>query len=268
MKLQLKLRVIIMAAAVFLPLSAYASENVHLLEQAEEAFRLGNDLLQTDPAAAQTAYLDSVKYYNSLIESGVRNAALYYNTANAYVRLEQTGKAVLNYRRALIYDPNDNQIRSNLEYARGLQKNGFEVKTENEILHIVFFWHYLMPPGVKAGVLILANMIFWGTLILSRFGRRMPRAAVAAAVMIAAFSASLLIDIRNTEIQHGVITAESTIGRLGDSRSYESAFDTPLYEGVEFTIKQKRVGWLLAELPNGEVVWIEEKDCGIVEAFD
>ena len=256
---------IVILACMMLPLSAAASDAGVLLDKAEASFREGNELLKTDPEAAKDAYRLSIQYYNSIIESGINNAGLYYNIANAYIRLEQPGAAILNYRRALLFSPNDKQIRSNLEYARSLQKNGFEAEAENEILHILFFWHYLLPTGIKTAALIIFNLLFWGALILARLGRPVRGLAVAAVILLVITAASVFIDVRNADVQHGVVTAESTIGRLGDSRSYESAFDAPLFQGVEFTIKQKRVGWLLAELPTGGLVWLEESACEIIE---
>ncbi|MDC7227341.1 MAG: hypothetical protein PQJ61_11320 [Spirochaetales bacterium] len=236
-----------------------------LLENAEKAFRKGNELLDINPEQAAESYRAAVVFYESVISGGTVNAALYYNTANCYLRLEKIGYAILNYRRALLYDPFDRQIRYNLDYARDLQKNDFESRAENEILRILFFWHYLIPFGWKTIVLISANLIFWTAFILQQIGLRLRNTLIIPLIILIAFGVSLGFDIRSSEIEYGVITADSTIGRLGDSLSYESAFDAPLYEGVEFKIKQRRVGWILAELPDGALVWFEEDDCGIVE---
>ncbi|MBI9106454.1 MAG: tetratricopeptide repeat protein [Spirochaetales bacterium] len=236
-----------------------------LLSSAEAAFKEGNELLLTDPAAAKEFYREAVSYYNSIISAGTVNSGLYYNMGNTYVRLDEIGYAILNYRKALLYSPNDAQIKDNLDYARSLQKNGFSINTENEILHILLFGHYLLPAMWKMIILIAANLVFWSSLITSRLGRAFIKTAVVSLIIALAMGGSFFIDIRSSKIMHGVVTKDSTIGRLGDSRSYESAFDAPLYQGVEFAVKQRRVGWILAELPNEELVWLEEADCGIVE---
>ncbi len=263
------IRLYLIALFVFIPAVFVSSQseydNEKLLARAEAAFAEGNEQLQNDPAAAKESYLKAVNYYNSIIESGIENAKLLYNIANAYVRLEEYGNAILNYRKALLYAPNDQQIKYNLEYARSLQKNGFVINTENEVLHILFFWHYLMPPLWKFIVLIAANLLFWSTLVLGRFGRSVWKAAVLSAIITVMIGGSLYLDTRSLKELHGVVVSDSTIGRLGDSRSYEPAFDAPLYDGVEFTVRQRRVGWILAELTDGGLVWLEEQDCGIIE---
>ena len=117
----------------------------------------------------------------------------------------------------------------------------------------------------KLVILVVANFVLWSALVLRLFGVNTGRVAVIAVIVVSAFGISFASGLYSSRIIHGVVTAESTIGRLGDSLSYEPAFDAPLYSGVEFTVKQRRVGWILAGLPNDELVWIEEADCGLIE---
>ena len=244
--------------------SAFA-DGTELLEKAEAAFKQGNEFLKTEPDKAELFYRKAADYYSSIIDSGVKNAELYYNLGNTYYRLHETGNAVLNYRKALLYNTGDSRIKYNLESARSLQKNEFQVIPENEVMRILFFWHYIIPFLWKIIILISANLVFWTALVLKLFGRKTAGTAVIAFIAGAVLAVSAAVDYNNSHVLHGVVTSDSTIGRLGDSRSYEPAFDTALYEGVEFTVMQRRVGWLLAELPNGQQAWLEESDCGIVE---
>ena len=239
-----------------------------LLLRAEKAFGSGNELLESDPDAAREKFGEAVICYNSIIESGLRNAGLYYNLANAYFRLDDLGNAVLNYRRALIFDPGDQKIQYNLEYARMKQKNGYETDTGHEVLQILFFWHKRIPLLWKAALIILFNAAFFTALVLKRLGRKTGWAAAAAGAVLLVLSASAAVELRESSVRHGVVTAESTTGRLGDSRSYEAAFDAPIFQGAEFTVRQQRVGWILAELPGGDLVWLERSDCGIIEDFE
>ncbi|MDC7126725.1 MAG: hypothetical protein PQJ46_14235, partial [Spirochaetales bacterium] len=215
--------------------------------------------------AANEAFQKAADYYSELISAGIKNGSLYYNLGNTYVRLHKIGFAILNYRRSLLYSPNNQQVWYNLDYARSLQKNGFESNTENEVLHIIFFLHYLIPISIKVTILIVVNAAFWLFLILRRFGYKWNIPLVVALIILLFSAASVFVDMRNSKVLHGVVTADETIGRLGDNKSYESAFDGSLYDGVEFTVKQRRAGWVLAELPDNNLVWIEGEDCMIIE---
>ena len=146
-----------------------ASESVDiqvLLERAENAFADGNSLNESDPELAREKYSEAVLNYNSITEMGIRNSGIYYNTGNAWFRLGMIGKAVLNYRRALLYSPADSQIRSNLEYARSLQKNKFISDSQNKLTKVIFFWHFNLSLVIKIIILIIANLIYMAVLEL------------------------------------------------------------------------------------------------------
>ena len=56
-------------------------------------------------------------YHQSIAEDGV-SADIYYNLGNAYYRNDNTGKAILNYERALRLDPSHADACTNLSYVK------------------------------------------------------------------------------------------------------------------------------------------------------
>ena len=71
---------------------------------------------------ANTAYLRSdfrsaIRIYESILEQGLASAKLYYNLGNAYFKDGKTGRAILNYQRALRLKPGDEDILYNLSVA-------------------------------------------------------------------------------------------------------------------------------------------------------
>lgn len=62
-------------------------------------------------------YQQAVKDYEEVLRSGA-NADIYYNLGNAYFRLDNITKAILNYERAMLMQPGNADIRFNLEFAR------------------------------------------------------------------------------------------------------------------------------------------------------
>ena len=78
---------------------------------------------QTDKIAADSAYVKgeykaAIEIYESLVANNGESADVYYNLGNAYYKSENIAKAVLNYKRALLLNPDDEDIRFNLELAR------------------------------------------------------------------------------------------------------------------------------------------------------
>ncbi len=89
-----------------------------------------------DSAYAQGHYQQAVKDYEELLKQGV-SADLYYNLGNAYYRMDEMPRAVLNYERALLLSPGDADIRFNLQMARS--KTIDKITPESEMFF--FTWY-------------------------------------------------------------------------------------------------------------------------------
>lgn len=60
----------------------------------------------------------AAELYQTLVDSGYHNAELYFNLGNSYFKLSRIPYAILNYERAHLLKPHDEDIEFNLEYAR------------------------------------------------------------------------------------------------------------------------------------------------------
>ncbi len=65
-------------------------------------------------------YAQAINQYEMILEQGYESAALYYNLGNAYYKQNIIDQAILNYERALLLKPNDEDIKYNLEMAKRL----------------------------------------------------------------------------------------------------------------------------------------------------
>ncbi|MGL4806375.1 MAG: tetratricopeptide repeat protein, partial [Bacteroidales bacterium] len=63
-------------------------------------------------------YQKAADLYESLTKEGYNSADLYYNLGNAYYKAGENAQAILNYERALLYAPNDADLKTNLEIAK------------------------------------------------------------------------------------------------------------------------------------------------------
>lgn len=77
----------------------------------------------TKPAAdalyEKEQYRDAAAAYEQILKQEGVAAEVYYNLGNCYYKLDEIPLAVLNYERAYLLDPGDNDIRANLALARG-----------------------------------------------------------------------------------------------------------------------------------------------------
>ncbi len=230
------------------------------LSSAEEAFRKGMELDRSDPAAAADYYRTAILHFERITgEGGVRNGKLYYNTGNAWFRLGDIGRAILNYKRALLYMPNDPNLRQNLEFARSRCASRIEGQEREKVFKTLFFLHYDLPAGVRFLVLAVSFTLAWLTGAVMLFFRRGWLKIVLAVLCVtsAVFLASLTVEtVGSSRRPAGVITTGEVVARKGDAETYQPSFTEPLASGVEFTLLEKRPDWWYIELESGARCWV------------
>ena len=147
---------------------------VELLAEGEELFHQASNA--EDLERAELLYRRALHRYELIARQGVRNAGLYYNIGNAYFRLGDLGRAVLYYRRALLLNPADPNVRHNLVYARSKRADRITADQVSAALRILLFWHYRLPPWLKLGVFVwsFGSAGLLGAFLLLK-GARFPR---------------------------------------------------------------------------------------------
>ncbi len=89
-----------------------------------------------DSAYALEHYQHAAKIYEMVLKNGV-SPELYYNLGNAYYRMDNIPLAVLNYERALLLSPGDEDIRFNLQMARS--KTIDKITPESEMFFVTWY---------------------------------------------------------------------------------------------------------------------------------
>ena len=236
------------------------------LSQGEQQFRRAMELDRTDPDAAKAYYQEAILHYEAIVkDGGVRNGKLYYDIGNAYFRLGDVGRAILNYKRAERFMQNDANLEQNLEYARNRRADRIEVQQREKVLKTLFFIHYDIPSRVKLFIFAIS----FGALWVSAAARIYVRSGWLKLVVIVAvsgiFLASLVVDsVSFARSPEGVVTAQETVGRMGDADTYQQSFKDPLHAGAEFMLLEKRPGWWHVELESGDRTWISEGSAELV----
>lgn len=73
---------------------------------------------EADSAYNREDYRLAIRLYHQAIESDGVSPEIYYNLGNAYFRIDELGRSVLYYQRALNLDPSMDDARSNLEFVK------------------------------------------------------------------------------------------------------------------------------------------------------
>ncbi|MBQ6254507.1 MAG: BatD family protein [Bacteroidales bacterium] len=81
-------------------------------------------------AYSDTRYKDAITAWEAILSSGEASPELYCNIGDAWFKLADYPKAILNYERALRLDPSFSDARYNLEFAQGFTQDRIEAVPE------------------------------------------------------------------------------------------------------------------------------------------
>ena len=244
------------------------AEQERLLQEGDTLFRQANDRASTDVAGARELYGKAVRRFERIVnEGGIQNGKLFYNIGNTYFRMDDIGRAILNYRRAEPYRPHDANLRRNMQFARARRLDSFEEPQTRRVLKTLFFWHYDLSAPIRVRLFGICFMSVW---LLATVRIFVPRGWIGWALGASALLALLLVVslgldvLESRRVQPGVILDADVVARKGDSRSYEPRFKDPLHAGTEFIRLESRSGWYRAALPDGSECWLPEGSVGMV----
>jgi len=213
---------------------------------------------ETDFAAANQAYAegrfaDAVTGYENVVRAGKWHANVFYDQGNAFYRLGNFGKAILNYERALSLDPRHPEAEANLRLAQD----------EARALELRKTWIERYAAMATIGQYLIAGMIaFWLTIFLFLhwyFDRRRSwgrRALIALSILVCAASAFGIFTLENGVRGEAlaVVTGKDTEARVATADSAKSILLLPA--GSEIKVLSERGDWIYVSLPNEQRGWI------------
>ncbi len=241
---------------------------VDLYSQAKDLFRQADELAAKSPETAEDLYAKSAMRYEQIIREGkLQNGKLYYNLGNIYFRMKDMGRAILNYRRAEQYMPNDPNLKQNLGYARQKRLDKLDEKQETKVLKTLFFWHYDLSGQHRFFLFVLCFTLLWIFAGIRLFTNRsvINWGIGIFLILSVSFASSLTADeiILRTR-KPGVILSPEVIARKGNSETYAISFKEPLHSGTEFILIENRDNWYQVELADARTCWLPSKDVALV----
>ncbi len=214
-----------------------------------------------DSAYIRNDYAAAIQIYEELLQQG-ESAEIYYNLGNSYYKAGDIARAILNYERALLLQPDNGDIRANLEIARA--------KTVDKITPVpeVFFVAWIHSLGDHLGVdawgkwAIVCFILLLVGLGLFFLGKqvRLKKAGLTAAVifLILTVVCNLYASRQKDKLvnrDRAIVLTPSVTVRSTPSESGTSLFilhegckvqikDNTLREWKEITLEDGKVGWL------------------------
>ncbi len=200
----------------------------------------------------------------SLIENeGIVNSDLYYNIGNCYFRINEIGRAILYFKKALKVRSDHQSARRNLDYALTFTKDKQNSESESVIRS---FWLKAFDSLSINLLAIITLALFMIIIVLISFmiihykNREKTVQLFMTTIFIFLFSVFLIISILKWQEFHsddeGVLLSTSTIGYSGPGEDFTRVFT--IHEGMIFTIERDEENWSLIKLENGLGGWISK----------
>ena len=237
--------------------SAAADDSLDL-----EAFRSANLLYESGN------YEEAARSYEHLSRLGYHDATLYYNLGNSYYRMDDKGRALLNFLRAKRLAPFDEDIDLNLALVR--ESVGAPGTSQERPMPVLGqFAEWLPWVSLNAAVLValLCWLVIWAAVLTLVWNRNVRHSLVLRRIAVVAGFGLLLFSLlgvgnlvsRNHWTQTGVIIAHST--DVLEAPNTRARIEINLDTGREVGVLQTRAGWTRIKLPRTELEgWVLSSD--------
>jgi len=206
-------------------------------------------------------YDQAIEAYNEILNSNRESAEVYYNLGNAFYKTGKFTQAILNYERAKLLAPNDEDIQFNLDLA-----NQHVVDAIDPLPQVFFirWWNsitnkYSIDEWSRISVvsfilfLILAGLFFFTQ---NGMVKRLSFWTGILIIVISIFSFNFAArhKKRITEHNFAIITQPSVTVKSSPSDSGTDLF--LIHEGLKVEIRDSLGGWMEIRLSDGNQGWL------------
>lgn len=236
---------------LFLSISAFAIDS-------------SNPFLDGNNYYKEGKYDAAISSYESVLTSGQQSSELYFNLANSCYKVHKVAPAIYNYEKALLLNPDDTEIKTNLEFAKKLKiddikefpKVGFDKLLQDitstyvydtwawisivfAVLFLVFFvGYYFSCSG------IVKRTFFTGMFLIF-------------ICIISTVSAGIFEKNRFYNDRPAILFAEITLLKTEPKISSKTIFT--LHEGTKVMVLETSSNWKKVQLTDETVGWLESK---------
>lgn len=209
-------------------------------------------------------YQQAIRDYEEILKNG-ESAEIYFNLGNAYYRTDNITKAVLNYERAHLLSPGDDDINFNLQFARS--KTIDKITPQSEMFFITWYKSLVNFTSVdnwaKTGILCIVMALL--LVLLYLFGPQLMLRKIGFFGGLAFFVIFLLSNLfafqqkQALDNRTGAIIISPSVN-IKKTPAKNSTDQFVLHEGTRVDIIDKGMtDWRCIRVGDGREGWIETK---------
>lgn len=223
---------------------------------------------QGNEAYASGDYQKALEWYHQIEAMGLESSELYYNIGNCYFKLNELGKAILYYEKALKLDPHDPDIKHNREFASTRVVDRIELPPR----FVLFKWWdslvSLFTINQLAKISAFSYLAFVVFLVVYLFLRHSWWRKLLFIMLVVSFvcivlsSFLLYVNVKRAEQEEAVVL--SSVVTVYSAPDENSTNMFVLHEGVKVELDEHRSGWVKITLPDGKSGWLKEDVLGVI----
>ncbi len=224
---------------------------------------------KADDAYSKGKYLDAIESYEAALKKG-KSANLYYNLGNAYYRTDNVTRAIINYEKARLLAPGDDDIIHNLEVARS--KTIDNIQPGEKIFFKVWYediktsmdidtWATLSLVSLVVALLLFLVYLFVKNMMLRKVAFYLSVALVIVFILGNVF-ASQLKDYTTNSKCAVIVSPTATAKKTPTEQGADACI---LHEGTRGDVIDALKGWYEIRLADGTEGWISETDVEVIQ---
>lgn len=229
--------------------------NVFYAQDEQKIFESANEMYK------QQNYEKAIEFYKTLEKRNLVSSELFYNIGNAHYKLNEVGPAIFYYEKALQLDPDNEDVKNNLVFAKRLALDTIEELPKTFFQKINS--NYIQQLSYNEWAIAVIIFAFLGSILFLLFYFSNKPGAKRFFFVFSMFSYLLLIiTFVITLNQHSlagkskiaIVFAEETEVMNAPTLNSEELFT--LHEGTKVTVLDRVDNWKKIKLADGKIGWI------------
>lgn len=218
-------------------------------------------LQKADNLYVKAKFADAAKIYEKVLSNDKESATLYFNLGNSYYKTGRYSLAILNYERARLLAPGDEDINYNLSLARVHTQDKIQAVPE---IFFIRWWHHLinLKSSNEWGSFSLISFILFlaalGFFLLTRsvLVKKMSFGFGILFVILFCFSFGFGLSQRNRLNSHdeAIVFAPTVTIKSSPDNNGNNIFI--IHEGLKVKITDQIGSWLEVRLADGNKGWL------------
>jgi len=217
-------------------------------------------------------YEKAVNLYEDILENGEHSASVYYNLGNAYYKLNKIAESIYFYEKALLLAPDDQEIKTNLSYAKNMTLDAIDTLPETGISKLyknvtgkLTFdqWAYLSI------VFLFLFVILYITFYYSAYSTRKRWSFIGSIIALFLCLTSIAFAfVQQSDFnaaQPAIIFAEESIIKSEPNLTSQQVF--VLHAGTKVNIEEHLNDYYKIKLSDGKTGWILQSELKKLKDF-